>query len=177
MSEQKTVMVGDVPFGGDNPIAFIMGPCQLENRDHAMMMAERVANACAPTGSNFVFKTSYDKANRSSITSARGIGMDEGLRILAEVRDTGIALLDRGFDAEVTSQGAPVFGASGQVIGALSIAIPAMRATADRMQAIRPALCDAAVRVTHAVGGHLPEAHAAKWRTAARPQPDPGGTP
>ena len=97
--------------------------------------------------------------------------------LLAEVRDTGIALLDRGFDAEVTSQGAPVFGASGQVIGALSIAIPAMRATADRMQAIRPALCDAAVRVTHAVGGHLPEAHAAKWRTAARPQPDPGGTP
>jgi 2-dehydro-3-deoxyphosphooctonate aldolase (KDO 8-P synthase) len=65
-----------------------MGPCQLENRDHAMMMAERVANACAPTGSKFVFKTSYDKANRSSITSARGIGMDEGLRILAEVRDT-----------------------------------------------------------------------------------------
>jgi len=53
-----------------------------------MMMAERVANACAPTGSKFVFKTSYDKANRSSITSARGIGMDEGLRILAEVRDT-----------------------------------------------------------------------------------------
>ena len=50
MSTQKTVMVGDVPFGGDNPIAFIMGPCQLENRDHAMMMAERVANACAPTG-------------------------------------------------------------------------------------------------------------------------------
>ena len=88
MSTQKTVMVGDVPFGGDNPIAFIMGPCQLENRDHAMMMAERVANACAPTGSKFVFKTSYDKANRSSITSARGIGMDEGLRILGEVRDT-----------------------------------------------------------------------------------------
>ena len=88
MSTQKTVMVGDVPFGGDNPIAFIMGPCQLENRDHAMMIAERVANACAPTGSKFVFKTSYDKANRSSITSARGIGMDEGLRILGEVRDT-----------------------------------------------------------------------------------------
>ena len=51
MSTQKTVMVGDVPFGGGHPIAFIMGPCQLENRDHAMMMAERVANACAPTGS------------------------------------------------------------------------------------------------------------------------------
>jgi 2-dehydro-3-deoxyphosphooctonate aldolase (KDO 8-P synthase) len=88
MSTQKTVMVGDVRFCGDNPIAFIMGPCQLENRDHAMMMAERVANACVPTGSKSVFKTSYDKANRSLITSARGIGIDEGLRILAEVRDT-----------------------------------------------------------------------------------------
>ena len=56
MSTQKTVMVGEVPFGGDNPIAFIMGPCQLENRDHAMMMAERVANACVPTGSNLSLK-------------------------------------------------------------------------------------------------------------------------
>ena len=88
MSIQKTVMLGDVPFGGDHPIAFIMGPCQLENRDHAMMMAERVAYACAPTGSKFVFKASYDKANRSSVTSARGIGMEEGLRILEEVRNT-----------------------------------------------------------------------------------------
>lgn len=88
MSEQKIVNVGDIPFGGDNPIAFIMGPCQLESRDHAMMMAERVAKACAPTESKFVFKTSYDKANRSSIGSARGVGMDEGLRILGEIRDT-----------------------------------------------------------------------------------------
>ena len=67
MSTQKTVMVGDVPFGGDNPIAFIMGPCQLESRDHAMMMDERVANACAPTGSKFVFKTSYDKLKYSHL--------------------------------------------------------------------------------------------------------------
>ena len=47
MSTQKTVIVGDVPFGGDNPIAFIMGPCQLENRDHAMMMAEQRPRLCA----------------------------------------------------------------------------------------------------------------------------------
>lgn len=53
-----------------------------------MMMAERVANACPPTGSKFVFKASYDKANCSSIKSARGIGMDEGKRTLGEVRDT-----------------------------------------------------------------------------------------
>lgn len=84
----KTVMVGDVPFGGANPISFIAGPCQLESRDHAMMMAEKVAEACMPTATKFVFKTSYDKANRSSIGAARGIGMEEGLKILSEVRDT-----------------------------------------------------------------------------------------
>lgn len=85
---QKIVQIGDIAFGGDNPIAFIMGPCQLEGRDHAMMMAERIAKACEPTGSKFIFKSSYDKANRSSISSSRGVGMDEGLKILAEVRDT-----------------------------------------------------------------------------------------
>ena len=88
MKLQKTVKIKDIVFGGDHPIAFIIGPCQLESRDHAMMMAERIANACAPTGTKFVFKTSYDKANRSSITSSRGIGMEKGLYILGEVRDT-----------------------------------------------------------------------------------------
>lgn len=86
--DQKIVTVGDIDFGGRNPIAFIAGPCQLENRDHAVMMAEKIAEACAQTGSRFVFKSSYDKANRSSIGAARGIGMEEGLKILAEVRDT-----------------------------------------------------------------------------------------
>lgn len=86
--EQNIVKVGDIEFGGANPISFIAGPCQLENRDHALMMAEKVAEAMAPSGSKFIFKSSYDKANRSSIGSSRGIGMDEGLKILAEVRDT-----------------------------------------------------------------------------------------
>ena len=86
--DQKIVKIGDINFGGKHPIAFIMGPCQLESRDHAMMMAERVANACVHTRSKFIFKTSYDKANRSSIGAERGIGMDAGLKILSEVRDT-----------------------------------------------------------------------------------------
>lgn len=86
--EQNIVNVGDIAFGGQNPISFIAGPCQLEGRDHALMMAEKVAEAMAPTGSKFIFKSSYDKANRSSIGSSRGIGMDEGLKILEEVRDT-----------------------------------------------------------------------------------------
>ena len=88
ITKTKTVTIGDINIGGLNPIALIAGPCQLESRDHAMMMAGKLAEACAPTGTRFIFKASYDKANRSSIGSARGIGMDEGLKILAEVRAT-----------------------------------------------------------------------------------------
>ena len=82
---QKTVKVGNIEIGENHPIAFITGPCQLENRDHAMMMADKISNLCAKNGAQFIFKASYDKANRSSISSARGIGMDEGLRILQDI--------------------------------------------------------------------------------------------
>ncbi|MCL1627614.1 3-deoxy-8-phosphooctulonate synthase [Roseibaca sp. V10] len=86
MSTAQTVIVGDIAIGGKNPIALISGPCQLESLDHARMMAERIAAACAPTGTQFIFKASYDKANRSSIGTARGLGMDEGLSILSKIR-------------------------------------------------------------------------------------------
>ena len=82
---QKTVKVGNIEIGENHPIAFITGPCQLENRDHAMMMADKISNLCAKNGAQFIFKASYDKANRSSISSARGIGMEEGLRILQDI--------------------------------------------------------------------------------------------
>ena len=83
--QQKTVKIGDVEIGKNNPIAFITGPCQLENRDHAMMRADKISRLCAKNGAQFIFKASYDKANRSSISSARGIGIDEGLRILNDI--------------------------------------------------------------------------------------------
>ena len=83
--QQKTVKVGNIKIGENHPIAFITGPCQLENRDHAMMMADKISNLCAKNGAQYIFKASYDKANRSSISSARGIGMDEGLRILNDI--------------------------------------------------------------------------------------------
>jgi 2-dehydro-3-deoxyphosphooctonate aldolase (KDO 8-P synthase) len=86
MSTAQTVTVGDIAIGGAAPIALITGPCQLESLDHARMMAERIAAACAPTGTQFIFKASYDKANRSSLTTARGLGMDEGLSILSKIR-------------------------------------------------------------------------------------------
>jgi 2-dehydro-3-deoxyphosphooctonate aldolase (KDO 8-P synthase) len=91
--EQKTIKVGKLKIGANHPIVFITGPCQLESRDHAMMMAEHIARICGRTGSKFIFKSSYDKANRSSVSSARGIGMQEGLRILEDI--------SRAFDCPV----------------------------------------------------------------------------
>ena len=88
MSDSKVINIGDIPVGGDNPLTFILGPCQLENRDHAMFMAEKITKLCAPSSSNFIFKSSFDKANRSSIASARGVGIEEGLRILEEIKLT-----------------------------------------------------------------------------------------
>jgi len=83
----KHVKIGDVSFGNDLPLGLIAGPCQLETLDHALMIAERVAKAAAAAGAGFVFKASYDKANRTSLSGRRGIGMDEGLRMLEEVRN------------------------------------------------------------------------------------------
>ena len=88
MSDSNVINIGDIPVGGENPLVFILGPCQLENRDHAMFMAEKITNLCAPSSSSFIFKSSFDKANRSSIASARGVGIEDGLRILEEVKLT-----------------------------------------------------------------------------------------
>ena len=85
MTQMKTVTIGDIPVSQAHPFALIAGPCQLESLEHARMMAEKIAEACAPTGTRFIFKASYDKANRSSITTQRGLGMDEGLSILSKI--------------------------------------------------------------------------------------------
>ena len=84
--QDKIITVGDIAIGGTNPFALITGPCQLESRDHAFMMAEKIAEACARSGTQFIFKASYDKANRSSINTQRGLGIEEGLRILSDIR-------------------------------------------------------------------------------------------
>ncbi|WP_298438221.1 3-deoxy-8-phosphooctulonate synthase [uncultured Jannaschia sp.] len=82
----KTIDVSGIPVGGSEPFMLITGPCQLESLDHARMMAERIAEACAPTGTRWVFKASYDKANRSSLGAQRGLGMEEGLRVLGDIK-------------------------------------------------------------------------------------------
>ncbi|TKA94295.1 3-deoxy-8-phosphooctulonate synthase [Cereibacter changlensis] len=85
--QQTTVKIGDILVGGSHPIMLITGPCQLESLEHARMMAGRIAEACAPTGTRFVFKASYDKANRSSLGTTRGLGMAKGLEILGRIRE------------------------------------------------------------------------------------------
>ncbi|MCR8724092.1 3-deoxy-8-phosphooctulonate synthase [Frigidibacter sp. ROC022] len=83
----KTVRIGNASFGNALPFALIAGPCQLESLDHARMLAERIAAACAATETPFVFKASYDKANRSSLKGKRGLGAEAGLEILGRIRD------------------------------------------------------------------------------------------
>lgn len=72
-------------FVNDAPIKIIAGPCQIESESHATMMAEIIQGICEDVGVRWVYKSSFDKANRSSITSARGIGIDEGLKILQKI--------------------------------------------------------------------------------------------
>ncbi|MCP5037218.1 MAG: 3-deoxy-8-phosphooctulonate synthase, partial [Rhodobacteraceae bacterium] len=81
----KHVRVGNVTFGNDLPLIVIAGPCQLEGRDHALDIAGKLHEICADLGLGFVFKASFDKANRTSATGARGPGLEDGLRQLAAV--------------------------------------------------------------------------------------------
>ena len=88
------VQVGPVTIGGGAPLALIGGPCAIENEKHALMTAERLATIAADKNVPFIYKSSYDKANRSSVRSYRGPGLSEGLRILRKVRDTvGVPVL------------------------------------------------------------------------------------
>ncbi len=80
-----TVTVGNVTFGQDKPLVLISGPCQLETLDHARMLAETLSELCAKHGIGYVFKASFDKANRSSLSGKRGPGIDEGLTILSKI--------------------------------------------------------------------------------------------
>ncbi len=87
MTIAKQVPVGGVTVGADRPLTVIAGPCQLESLDHALTIAGRMAGICADSGLGFIFKASYDKANRTSLGAQRGMGIDAGLEVLAAVRD------------------------------------------------------------------------------------------
>jgi 2-dehydro-3-deoxyphosphooctonate aldolase (KDO 8-P synthase) len=90
----KPVRIGSFSVGGGHPLAFILGPCVIESASHALETALAIREIAARCGVPVVFKASYDKANRTSIASFRGPGLDAGLRILADVRArTGMPLL------------------------------------------------------------------------------------
>ena len=86
-SKPRHVSVGKVILGNDLPLALIAGPCLLESRSHALEMAGALAETTAKLGIGLIYKTSFDKANRTSGESPRGVGLDKGLPILAEVRE------------------------------------------------------------------------------------------
>jgi 2-dehydro-3-deoxyphosphooctonate aldolase (KDO 8-P synthase) len=86
MTTMKDVEVGALRVGNDRPLTVIAGPCQIESEDHALMIAGGMAEACAKVGAAFIFKASYDKANRTSLAGRRGIGIEAGLKVLEAVR-------------------------------------------------------------------------------------------
>jgi 2-dehydro-3-deoxyphosphooctonate aldolase (KDO 8-P synthase) len=107
--EARHVAVGDVTFGNDLPFVLIAGPCQIESANHAIDMAGALSEMAGRLGIGLIYKSSYDKANRTSIKSPRGVGMEEGLEILANVRaQFGCPVLTDVHEAEHC---APVAGA------------------------------------------------------------------
>src|SRR5215469_17960514 len=90
----RYVTVGDITIGNDLPLVFIVGPNTLESRAHALEMSAALAEIARKLQISLIYKTSFDKANRSSIAGARGIGLNAGLPILAEIREkTGLPVL------------------------------------------------------------------------------------
>ncbi|AKS47135.1 2-dehydro-3-deoxyphosphooctonate aldolase (KDO 8-P synthase) [Octadecabacter temperatus] len=102
----KDVKIGSITASNDRPLTVIAGPCQLESLDHARMIATEMARVCDAYGAQFVFKGSYDKANRTSLSGKRGLGLDEGLAIHAAIKaEFGCPVLT---DIHTAEQCAPV---------------------------------------------------------------------
>ncbi len=81
------VNIGDLTVSNDRPLLVIAGPCQLESLDHAQMIAGQMAENCRAAGAQFVFKGSFDKANRTSLSGQRGLGIDAGLKVMQAVKE------------------------------------------------------------------------------------------
>jgi len=109
MDAPRPVTVGDLVIANDRPLTLIAGPCAIESRAHALETAEALGEITRAAGIGLIYKSSFDKANRTSATSARGVGMAEGLDILAEVRGAqGCPVLT---DVHGAAQCAPVAAA------------------------------------------------------------------
>ena len=84
--EQKIIHIGQVMIGNKLPLALICGPCQIESREHAIFIASAMVEITQKLGLQYIFKASFDKANRTSINSARGVGIEEGMKTFEEIR-------------------------------------------------------------------------------------------
>src|SRR5712691_1107111 len=94
MSKNREIALGSLRLGGGNPLFLIAGPCVIESEAHARAMAERISKVASDYGVPYIFKASYDKANRSSGKAFRGPGLKEGLRILAKIKsDSSLPIL------------------------------------------------------------------------------------
>ena len=109
MTKAKHVTAGNVTFGNDLPFALIAGPCQMESRDHTMDMAGALVEIAKARNLGLVYKTSYDKANRTSLKGVRGMGLEKSLAVFEEVRKTyGIPVLTDVHEIEHCKIMAPV---------------------------------------------------------------------
>lgn len=105
----KSLAFGSFSIGGDNPLVLIAGPCVLENQEHALSLAKSLQDIALRVGVGLVFKASYDKANRTSVTSYRGPGLDKGLQILQTVKEkTGLPILSDIHDVSQVKPAAAV---------------------------------------------------------------------
>jgi len=94
MDTNTTVMAGDVRFANDAPLSLIAGPCQLESRGHAFDMAGALKEICHKAGIGLVYKSSFDKANRTSLSGKRGLGLDKSLSVFADLKaEFGLPML------------------------------------------------------------------------------------
>jgi 2-dehydro-3-deoxyphosphooctonate aldolase (KDO 8-P synthase) len=94
MSQQKHVSLGALKIGNDLPLTLIAGPCVLESRDHAFMMAGKLKEICGKLGIGLIYKSSFDKANRTSVKSDRGMGLEKALQIFADIKkELGLPVL------------------------------------------------------------------------------------
>lgn len=84
--EQRTIKINRFEIGNKLPLAIIAGPCQIESRAHAVMIAGKMREITQKLGINYIFKASFDKANRTSINGARGVGLEEGMKTFAEIK-------------------------------------------------------------------------------------------
>lgn len=87
MVEQKTLKIGNVEFGNEKPFVLIGGPCQMQSKEHSLFLAQELHKITKELGIGFVFKASFDKANRTSVGAKRGIGLEKSLQVFSDIKD------------------------------------------------------------------------------------------